>query len=127
MNLQEISSISAYLKTELQPIFEKIGKGAEWVWQIAYRQQLADVVTALVICLPLGYGFIRLAKFLNKRMKKCDYDKGVFRAGIVLSILTAFFLIILSVTFAIRFAINPEYYTLFKVVNLIKGSTEVIK
>ena len=83
MNTEVINQI----KEALTPVAEKIGQGAEYVWGVVVRQQIAEGIGDLLIALfgiVIGIISFRIVKFaLKKREEAGIYSDWGVLAGLV--------------------------------------------
>jgi len=126
MNLQELTSASAIIKQELEPLAQKIGQGIEYTFGIFVKQVYVEAFQQCFWILP-GIILIFLGKKLidwEKQGKFIDEDKNV---GYVLAILTfglAIFAIFYPLfVYLIPALLNPEYKAIELIISTFKSSS----
>ena len=108
MELSEIASASALLKSELAPLAEKLGEGAEYTFELFVRQAYVNGVIALLALLGLLILGILLTLVWRKFHDEGDALFPLIAITFVYFFLGAIFLIE-GVSTATTAFINPEY------------------
>lgn len=130
MNPETIDKI----KEALIPVAEKIGQGAEYVWEVVVRQQAIEGIAFLVgslLCFAAAIAGIHLAKRAWKmpRVKKYSWDDGnavgdmagfLIAIGITLQI--AWIVGAILLTNGILHLLSPEFYAIEFFINLVSNN-----
>lgn len=123
MNLQELASMSAYIKQELSPLADKLGQTAALTYGIFLKQVWADAISDLLF-VPVGIVLI----FLGIRWTKWCWGgnkegwsdtEPLVMVTVLLVVIGAFMIFIPSYNF-IRVAINPDYQAIKLIFETIK-------
>lgn len=122
---QTTKEVIEVVTTALQPLAEKLGTTAQYVWEMQVKQAYVDGLVALSGLL-LGIGLLIIAFLVFKSFYHCrledEYDK--FEAEKLICILTfSFFgMIFLFLNFSttIECFINPHYHALSILIKLVK-------
>lgn len=107
------------LLNELKPVADKLGQGAEYVWEVAYRQvyvSAAGMILAAIVVAALAKLFWHMRAQQYENMKTADsYSRSSHQmvAGMntILSIVSAAGSATLLVSALMRFA-NPGFYAI---------------
>jgi uncharacterized membrane protein len=116
MNLQDIASASALIKTELAPLAEKIGQGAEYTFSLFVRQVYVNALTELLLWIP---GIILL--YIAKRFLDCKSISNDLRFVVILfcTVLGLLFVLVPLATL-IGVLVNPDYQAIKLIIETIK-------
>lgn len=109
----------------IESLASSLGVAAEHVYGILVRQQIAEGITTLII---FGVIYAVLGTIVGIAVKKSDFrydfisNYVVILGSVVLVIVSAF--AIFELRGAIMQLINPEYYAIKEIMDVIKGATE---
>lgn len=107
-------------------IVQAIKTSAPWIWTIAQKQVYADaignVLVTLCFFIPLVISCIKVWKYNIKELSYDDRD-GISILRAVTSILVgiAFILVIVSGVHLVKVCINPDYYTIQLIMEVVRG------
>lgn len=106
----------------LQPLAEKLGESAEYLYGVYVKQMLTEGViygvASLVAAIALVFISLKIIKHLKSTLS--DYD---IEATLTVIVLTAmFFGLSVLATTNIGKIINPEYYAIERIVDQVRGN-----
>jgi len=111
---------------QLKPLFtqvaDKIGQGAEFGWEVVYRQQIAYSIVAIFVALfslILLYLYIKDIKEEKEKEKEEEFDEDTWSFIVLLGMLILTPTIWASI-YAILHLINPQYYALQFFIKLVQ-------
>ena len=129
MNIQDIASASALIKTELAPLAEKIGQGAEFTYGLFKRQVYVDAITGL-LWIPCSLLVFKMWKkfwdFSWKRHLTDEYS-DMYLIPIVLGFIIGSILVIaifMAISDLIGVLINPDYQAIKLIIETVKGQAQ---
>lgn len=119
MTIQEVSSASAMIKQELEPLAQKIGEGVEWTYALFVKQVYVNAFGSLLWMIPGIIGIISTIK-LWKRVNGTYEPEPVYFMLIILFLgsLTA---ILLPIFGLIQAFINPDFVAIQLILDMVKG------
>ena len=117
---QTTKEVIEVVTTALQPLAEKLGTTAQYVWTLQVRQSYVDGSIALVGLL-FGMAIVGLTIFLNWKHKDDeDYDFDLWGVVSIIIMLFGLGFILININTVFNAFINPEYYALQQLINLVK-------
>lgn len=114
MDLQQIASMSAFLKQELQPLAEKLGQTAAFTYSIFMRQVWVSALSDLLWVVPGTILLSFVKKLWNYGIKRkaessWDMDGDMAFIGSALCLVIGLIMVLVPVSEIIQAAINPDY------------------
>ena len=122
---QTTKEVIEVVTTALQPLAEKLGTTAQYVWGLQVKQAYVDGSIALVVLL-FGIALITVAILWMKKIndnletqRNTEMDGFGVVASVILFI-AGFIFLYINVPTILNCFINPEYYALQHLINLVK-------
>jgi len=131
MNPETIKAI----QQSLEPIAQKIGEGAKFVYEVYYRQTLVEgylqIIIPVLICIGLIFLTKSWRKFALKKALHCDgyiRDNWIGARWIAPTVVWVIFSVVslISITEGAMKAANPHYYTIDRIMTSVTGK-DIIK
>lgn len=117
---QTTKEVIEVVTTALQPLAEKLGTTAQYVWELQVRQSYVDGSIALVGLL-FGLVVVGLTIFLNWKHKDDeDYDFAFWSVISIIPMSVGLVFILSNINTVFTAFINPEYYAIQQMINLVK-------
>lgn len=123
MNPENLKQAIEYIKTELTPLFEKLGQGGEWAYEVFKRQAYVNAFSGALLIFPgilLGLISFRLYKNVVNTSASPDlrFASGL---GCVVSGLLAGLAIGSALHGLIQVWINPDYAAIELIIKTFKS------
>lgn len=124
MDLQQLASMSAFIKQELTPLAEKLGQTAEFTYGIFIKQVWVHAIQS-ALWIPLGIVCACISIWLFKKEEK-EWSKSSSTSGLgyfLGSIVTlgALSMIFVPIAILIQVIINPDYQAIKLIFETIKA------
>lgn len=120
---QTTKEVIEVVTTALQPLAEKLGTTAQYIWGLQVKQAYVDGFVALAYFLfgaMMIVGSIRIFYKLFDNSKKAIEDEGFLFVGSIVSLFIGFIFCASWFSTILNCFINPEYYALKQLIKLVK-------
>ena len=120
MKMNDVKEVAEAVQVILQPLAEKLGTTAQYVWGLQVKQAYVDGSIALVGLL-FGMVIVGLTIFLNWKHKDDEYyDLDLWSVISIIPIIIGVVCIGITISTVFTAFINPEYYALQQLIKLVK-------
>jgi hypothetical protein len=125
MDINQLASMSAFIKQELAPLAEKLGQGVEFTYGIFIKQVWVEALQGLIF-IPLSIivliGIWKLHCFIQEVLKEDNFSDAQFLyIPIIFVVIFCLFGIIIPLYGLIQVLINPDYQAIKLIFETIKS------
>lgn len=107
----------------LQQLISLVQETAPAVWAIARRQVMSNTIISVIwtiLSLLSSVALARLTKYCHKKEQEDKYSNwAIVKPFAALFAAVAFFAVFLLLTDVVRYLVNPDYYSIKVLTNLI--------